>query len=112
MKLLLDENMPKPNHLKKYFPPGHEIYSVKDMGWRGKMNGELLGLMLFHDFDGLITVDKNIRHQQNLRKWPLRFFVINALGNQFEEILPFLSNLLDALNNSSPDEQVILIEKD
>jgi predicted nuclease of predicted toxin-antitoxin system len=39
MKLLLDENLPK--HLKTDFPE-HNVYTVRDMGWSGKKNGELL----------------------------------------------------------------------
>jgi predicted nuclease of predicted toxin-antitoxin system len=43
MKLLIDENLPK--RLKIHFPE-HEIYTVHDMGWNSKKNGELLKLML------------------------------------------------------------------
>ena len=39
MKLLLDECLPRKfkNHL-----PGHECYTVPEIGWAGKKNGELL----------------------------------------------------------------------
>jgi hypothetical protein len=43
MKLLLDENLPK--RLKLDFPE-HEIFTVSDMGWKGKKNGELLQIYL------------------------------------------------------------------
>ncbi len=38
MKLVLDENLPK--KLKSGFP-GHEVFTVPEMGWAGKTNGEL-----------------------------------------------------------------------
>ena len=43
MKLLLDENLPK--RLKQDFLD-HEIYILRDKGWKGKKNGELLALMI------------------------------------------------------------------
>ena len=57
MKLLLDENLPK--RLKADFP-GHETFTVSDLGWNGKTNGELLKLMMEDGFDVLITFDKNL----------------------------------------------------
>lgn len=39
MKLLLDENLPK--RLKQDFSE-HEVYTVRDKGWSGVKNGELL----------------------------------------------------------------------
>ena len=42
MKLLLDENLPK--RLKLDFTE-HEIYTIRDKGWNGIENGELLKLL-------------------------------------------------------------------
>ena len=44
MKILLDENLPK--KLKADFGTEHEVKMVRDMGWLGKKNGELLGLIV------------------------------------------------------------------
>ncbi len=55
MKLLLDENLPK--KLKSDFPK-HEVFTVRDMNWNGKKNGELMLLMLEKTFDAFITFDK------------------------------------------------------
>jgi predicted nuclease of predicted toxin-antitoxin system len=43
MKLLLYENLPK--RLKADFPD-HEIYTVREQGWNGIKNGELMQLLL------------------------------------------------------------------
>lgn len=59
MRLLLDENLPK--RLKLDFPE-HEIYTVRDKGWDGKKNGELMRLMVGESFDALLTFDKNLQH--------------------------------------------------
>ena len=43
MKILLDENLPK--QLKADFGPDYDVRTVRDMGWMGKKNGELWGLL-------------------------------------------------------------------
>jgi predicted nuclease of predicted toxin-antitoxin system len=74
MKLLLDENLPK--RLKLDFSE-HEVYTVRDKGWNGIKNGELLKLMIEDSFDVLLTFDKNLQHQQNFSKYTLVVFCIN-----------------------------------
>ena len=44
---------------------GHESRTVQEAGWFGKQNGELLTLAE-SAFDVLVTIDTNLRHQQNL----------------------------------------------
>jgi hypothetical protein len=45
---------------------GHHVRTIREMGWVGKKNGELLSLMAGTNFEVLLTVDQNLRHQQNL----------------------------------------------
>lgn len=61
MKLLLDENLPKrlKNNLSE-----HVIFTVRDMGWNGKKNGELLQLMISEGFNAFITFDKNLKYDK------------------------------------------------
>ena len=75
MKLLLDENLPK--KLKSDFLD-HETSTVRDLGWQGTKNGDLLQLMIENDFDVLLTFDKNLRHQQNFEKYPVAVVVLTA----------------------------------
>jgi hypothetical protein len=57
MRLLLDENMPKPL-VKALFP--HEVKRVQDLNWSGILNGELVA-KAEGAFDALLTADKNLR---------------------------------------------------
>jgi predicted nuclease of predicted toxin-antitoxin system len=59
MRVLIDECVPRRvrTHL-----PGHDVHTVPEMGWAGKKDGELLGLMAGDGFEVLLTVDQNIRH--------------------------------------------------
>jgi hypothetical protein len=52
MKLLLDENLPK--RLKADFAD-HEISTVRERGWNGIKNGQLLQLMVENGFEALLT---------------------------------------------------------
>lgn len=83
MRLLLDENLPK--RLKLDFLE-HEIYTVRDKGWNGIKNGELLTLLLDNNFDALLTFDKNLQHQQNFTKYAITVFVLSAKINSNEKL--------------------------
>jgi len=80
MKILLDENLPK--QLKADFGPEYQVATVRDMDWLGKKNGELLGLIVFNGFDVFVTIDKNLRYQQNLDRIELTIFLLLAVDNR------------------------------
>jgi len=79
MKILLDESLP--GKLRYDFPEGHEVWTVRDMGWLGKKNGELLKIMIDNSFELFVTVDKNQPYQQNLQRLSLTIFVLRAKDN-------------------------------
>jgi rRNA maturation protein Rpf1 len=96
MKLLLDENLPK--KLKQHFTE-HEIFTVRDMGWNGKKNGELLNLMILNNFDALLTFDKNLQFQQNFKKYSLPVLVLNARSNSYITLNRLVPQILIILNS-------------
>ncbi len=49
MKILLDESLPR--KLRNDFDQGHEVWTVRDMDWLGKKNGELLRLISENHFE-------------------------------------------------------------
>ncbi len=63
MKILLDECIPR--KLKKDLKE-FEVFSVFDFKWEGIKNGTLLKLMIENGFDILLTIDKNLKYQQNI----------------------------------------------
>lgn len=91
MKILLDENLPK--QLKADFGPDYEVKTVRDMRWLGKKNGELLGLIVFNGFDYFITLDKNLRYQQNLDRIELKIFLLLAINNRRETLQAFVEKV-------------------
>lgn len=107
MKLLLDENLPK--RLKLDFPE-HEIYTVRDKGWNGIGNGELLKLLTENYFNALLTFDKNLQHQQNFQQYPITVFVLSAVINSYEELSKLTPLVNDWLNKGELPSGIIVIK--
>jgi predicted nuclease of predicted toxin-antitoxin system len=107
MRLLLDENLPK--RLKLDYPE-HEIYTVRDKGWNGIKNGELLKLLIANSFDALLTFDKNLQHQQNFLKYTITVFVLSAQINSYEELTKLTPKVKSHLNNPPlPSGAIVII---
>lgn len=70
MKTLLYENLRK--KLLADFGKDSEVKTVRDMGWLGTKNGELLCLIVFNVFDIFVTLNKNMRYQQKLYRFDLK----------------------------------------
>lgn len=98
MKLLLDECMPR--RLKTALAP-YEAFTVEDAGFKGLKNGRLLR-EASDDYDVLITVDRNIPAQQNFSTLKIALIIIHAKGNRYEDLIPFVPQILSSLTNISP----------
>ena len=105
MKLLLDENIPK--RLKVDFP-NHEVYTVRERGWQGIKNGDLLKLMAEYGFAALLTFDKNLQHQQNFKKFSVTVFVMSAVNNTYTELTK-LSEQINSLLSNRLESGVVVI---
>jgi predicted nuclease of predicted toxin-antitoxin system len=97
MKLLLDECLPRRTKLL-FSGSGHTCETVREAGFGGKENGELLSLAE-GNYDVLITVDKNLKHQQNITNRGIAILVIRALSNDIDDIRPHLPEMLVALRS-------------
>jgi predicted nuclease of predicted toxin-antitoxin system len=106
MKLLLDENLPK--RLKSDFA-GHEIYTVRDKGWNGIKNGQLLQLMVENGFDALLTFDKNLQHQQNFQTYSITVIVLSAVNNTYTELTKLSLKVHQILNTEALRNGPIII---
>ncbi len=109
MKILLDENIDV--RFKKFFPSGHEVYTVKDMRWNGIKNGEMLSLLFQNDFDCWIVVDKNIPYQQNISELPCLVIVLDVYRNTLNHLKVLLPQLLNFLQRDNFPQKLVLIEE-
>jgi predicted nuclease of predicted toxin-antitoxin system len=96
MKILLDESLPR--KLRNDFSEEHEVLAVRDMGWLGKKNGELLRLMTENHFKLFITVDRNLPYQQNLIRPTLTIIVLRAKDNTRETLRLLIPKIFERLS--------------
>jgi predicted nuclease of predicted toxin-antitoxin system len=82
--ILLDENLP--TQLKKLFPPEFTVFTIKELGWQSKKNGELLEAMTAQNISTLFTSDRNLRFQQNLDKYPIQLIVLFSFDNRLKNL--------------------------
>ena len=64
MKILLDEDVPRPLARQLL---GHQVSTVAGLGWGGVKNGELLMRLAAEGFEVFVTGDKNLQNQQTIR---------------------------------------------
>lgn len=95
MKILVDESLPR--KLCNDFGKAHEVSTVRDKGWLGKKNGELLKLMTDEKFDLFVTVDRNLPYQQNLQRLSITIFVLCARNNRRETLQLLIPKLFKRL---------------
>jgi hypothetical protein len=103
MRILLDECVPRRLRLAL---PGHDVHTVPEMGWHGKKNGELLRLMVGQGFEVMLTVDRNLRHQQNLQAAGVALIVLVAASNRLADLSPFMPSVQAALGSLRPGDAI------
>jgi len=107
MKILLDECVTK--RLKSHLG-GLDVYTVNEMKWCGVKNGELMSLCVANHFDIILTIDKNIIHQQNIEKYPITIVVFNSSTSKMEELALFIPSFLKQIHSFAKN-RVHIIEK-
>jgi len=98
MRILLDESLPAELALEL---PGHEIRTVREEGWSGLKNGDLLARSVPR-FDVFVTADQNLRYQPNLNTLPIADIVLAAKSNRIEDLRPLVPELLASLAVLAP----------
>ena len=96
MKILLDESLPR--KLRYDFGLENEIWSVRDKGWLGKKNGELLRLMKEEQFEMFVTVDRNLPYEQNLQRLPVTIFVLCAFNNRRDTLKKLIPKIFERIS--------------
>ena len=97
MKVLLDENLP---HLLRNSLGGHEVFTVRYMGWAGLKNGELLKTAEGNGFEVLITGDRTLSYEQNLTDRRVAVVVLSSID--WHILQKNLPPILSALGNALP----------
>ncbi len=96
MKILLDECVTRKikSHLNK-----HKVFTVFEMGWSGLKNGTLIGNAINESFDILLTIDKNISYQQNMKNYNIAIVILDVENSKIEYIIELLSDFKNNINS-------------
>ena len=93
MKVLLDEMLPIG---VRELLPGHEVSTAGYAGLAGLPNGELIRRAVEASFDVIVTLDRGIPQQQNVRRHGIAFELIP--DNDVDLIRPYADRLLQAID--------------
>lgn len=103
MRVLLDENVDR--RLKPLFDEGVEVVTVVERGWGSLTNGALLSAAEA-EFDAIVTMDRNIPHQQNVESFAVGLVIIRAFSNRKAAVEPLMPEVNRALAAIQPGEVV------
>ena len=106
-RVLLDESVPR--HLAAALNAAGLSATAYPSAWKQTKNGELLELVEQHRFEILITSDKNIYAQQNLRARGLSILVLPT--NLRRHVMERVTDIVDTINRMRA-RQYVVIERD
>ena len=104
MRILVDESLPR--HLAKELPD-HEVSTVHEQRWLGLRNGVLLRAASEAGFQALITADRSLAFQQNVRAIGMAV-VILAVRNRMQDIRPVIAEILLTLDRVEAGQVVTI----
>lgn len=108
MRVLFDHNVDR--RFRAYMT-GHQVVTAREQGWERLTNGKFLRAAADAGFDGILSIDKKLRFEQNLDKLPIAVIVLDSISNALPALVPFAPFVLNLL--SKPLSKVLyLIETD
>jgi len=83
---------------------GHSVTKAKDRGWDTHANGDLLAEAERAGFDVLLTADKSMRFQQNLKGRKIALVVLST--PQWPVVRLHLEEIAAAVNAATPGSYI------
>ena len=75
---------------------GHAVRTVREEGWSGTSNGDLLALASA-SFDVLVTTDQSMEYQQNMSLYDIALVVLRGRSNDMIDLAPLVPQALTAM---------------
>jgi predicted nuclease of predicted toxin-antitoxin system len=88
---------------------GHDVKTVRQMGWQTIKNGELMRLAS-GSFDVFVTVDRNLSFQKNLSAYNFSVIVLAAKTNRLADLRPLVPKLLESFSMTKVGEATLIAE--
>jgi hypothetical protein len=99
MRIIFDQGVSRP---LRDLLPGHEIKTSGQMGWSELKNGDLLRAAEDAHFEALVTTDKQMRYQQNLRGRKIRILVLPT--TEWSDIREHVESVRTAIDTTAVGE--------
>jgi hypothetical protein len=78
------------------------VFTVRDLRLFGKRNSALLTEMQRQGIEILVTVDQNLRYQQNLAAFGVSIVVLIAVSNRLADLVPLVPAVIQSLGTIKP----------
>jgi len=75
---------------------GHHVKTVPEVGWAALKNGDLLSRAQ-HEFDALVTSNRNLPFQQDLSRFSIAVIALRAKSDRVTDLRRLIPELLAAL---------------
>jgi hypothetical protein len=85
---------------------GHSVKTAWQQGWDTLTNGELLLVAEEAGFDVLLTTDKNLAYQQNLKDRKIAIVVLGR--NRWSSLKTILPQIEKAVSGAAPGSYVVV----
>jgi hypothetical protein len=106
LRILIDESLPIAFAAEI---SGHDVKTVRAQRWLGLRNGVLLRAAVDAGFEVMITADKALRHQQNLRAIGIAIVLITHVRNRMQDLRPLVPRIAQALQTVRNGELVEVV---
>lgn len=94
MRVFLDECI---DEALRHAISGHHCQTCRYAGLKGMTNGQLLTAAEQSGFHVLITVDRNLQHQQRLHNRGIALVILEGRTTNLEDLLVLVPDILTAL---------------
>jgi hypothetical protein len=101
MRILFDNGVPR--GLARFLS-GHSVEEARARGWEELANGELIDAEEGAGFELIVTTDKNIRYQQNLKARKIALVVLGH--SQWPMVKLVVEHIFAAANAAEPGSYV------
>ena len=101
MLILFDHGTPAP---LRTFLKDHTVKKAKDLGWDTLVNGQLLKMAEEAGFEMLLTTDKNIRYQQNLKDRKIAIVVLS--NSRWPVVRLYVQRVVMAVSDVKPGSYI------
>jgi len=103
MLILFDQGAPVP---LRPFLEGHTVKTAAQQGWSSLSNGDLLREAEAGGFDALLTTDKNLVFQQNLKHRKIAVVVLE--NPQWPVARRYVESIVAAVNAVTPGSYTVV----